>query len=100
MGRPRIELQQVLKQIVPNVYFQPPNGLKIVYPCIIYGRDTVQTEHANNSVYRNTKRYSLTVIDRNPDSELTDQVVALPLCSHNRFFTSGDLNHDVYTLYF
>lgn len=100
MGRPRIELQSILKGIVPNVYFQPPNGLKLTYPCIIYERDNTRTRHADNNVYNATRRYSVTVIDRNPDSTLVDEVLSLPLCAHDRFFTSDDLNHDVFTLYF
>lgn len=100
MGRPRIELQAILKGITPNVYFQPPNGLMMTYPCIVYERERTHVQHADNQLYRGTKRYSVTVIDRNPDSTLPDQVLNLPLCSHDRFFTSDDLNHDVYTLYF
>lgn len=70
------------------------------YPCIIYVRDTVDVSYADNSRYRDSKRYTVTVIDRNPDSPLPDKVGELPLCSHNRFFTADDLNHDVFTLYF
>ena len=100
MGRPRSELQAIFKTIVPNVYFQPPNGLKLTYPCIIYERDSTRTNHADNKIYNATRRYSVTVIDRNPDSLLVDQLLELPLCAHDRFFTSDDLNHDVFTLYF
>lgn len=100
MGRPRIQLQEIFKEITPNVYFQPPDGTKLVYPCIIYARDMTHTLHADNRLYKGTKRYSVTVIDRNPDSPLPDQVLQLPMCSHDRFFTSDDLNHDVFTLYF
>lgn len=100
MGRPRLELQAILKDIVPNVYFQPPNGTKMTYPCIIYERDSTRVQHADNTLYRDTKRYTVTVVDRNPDSPLPDQVLRLPMCAHDRFFTSDDLNHDVFTLYF
>lgn len=100
MGRPRIELQAILKDIVPNVYFQPPNGLKLTYPCIIYERDNTRTTHADNRIYKATRRYTVTAIDRNPDSPLVDLLLELPLCAHDRFFTSDDLNHDVFTLYF
>lgn len=100
MGQPRLELQELLKQITPNVYFQPPNQLKLSYPCIIYNRDDVDVAYADNSPYRHTTRYLVTVIDRNPDSPIPDKVAELPLCAYNRFFTADDLNHDVYTLYF
>lgn len=100
MGRPRLELQETLKGIAPNVYFQPPNGLKIQYPCIVYVRDTMDVSYADNSPYRHATRYEVTVIDRTPDSSMVEQVAMLPLTSHSRFFTADDLNHDVFTLYF
>jgi hypothetical protein len=102
--RPREELQALLLGLMPeeeqNVYFQPPSGKDMSYPCIVYERSTIQTEHANNYPYLNSKRYEVTVIDRNPDSEIPDKVAMLPLCSHDRFFAVDNLNHDVFTLFF
>lgn len=97
---PRLELQSLLEAITPHVYFQPPENVKLVYPCIIYHRDSMDAVHANNGLYKNTVRYSVTVIDRNPDSELHLNVGKMPLCSYNRFYVAENLNHDVYTLYF
>ena len=100
----RLELQAVLLGIMPeqhkNVYFQPPSGKEMSYPCIVYERSTIQSEHADNFPYLNTKRYEVTVIDRTPDSEIPDKVMMLPLCSHDRFFAVDNLNHDVFTLFF
>lgn len=100
MARLRSELQTILEGLgAVKVYFQPPtNG--IIYPCIIYERDGMDIKHANNSPYYNTKRYMITIIDRNPDSVIPDKVAALPLCAFNRFYTADNLNHDVYNLYF
>lgn len=101
MARPRSELQILLETLgAAKVYFQPPTNLSIVYPCIIYERDGVDIKYANNSPYHNTKRYMITIIDRNPDSVIPDKVAALPLCAFNRFYTADNLNHDVYNLYF
>lgn len=97
---PRLQLQSLLEGITENVYFQPPTNIQLKYPCIIYHRDTAESAFANNKNYRYTKRYLVTVIDRNPDSDLPDQVAALPLCAFNRFFTADDLNHDVFNLFF
>jgi hypothetical protein len=55
---------------------------------------------ANNLPFRHTKRYQVTVIDRDPDSLIPDKVAALPMCLHNRFFVANNLNHDVFNLYF
>jgi len=82
------------------VYFQPPTNLKLLYPCIVYERDSAISAFANNRPYRYTKRYAVTVIDRDPDSALPNQLAALPLCTFTRFFTADDLNHDVYNIFF
>lgn len=83
-----------------NVYFQPPASFKMIYPCIVYQRDNEDNKYANNLPYSQNKRYAVTVIDRNPDSEIPDKVAALPLSSFTRHFTADNLNHDVYNLYF
>lgn len=72
----------------------------MIYPCIVYQRDNADTEFAGNNPYRLTQRYQVTIIDKNPDSEIPKKVAALPLCLFNRFFVADNLNHDVYHLYF
>lgn len=100
MGRPRSQLHLLLKSLVDNVYFQPPTNTKLVYPCIVYRRNAAETEFADNNPYQHTKRYMVTVIDREPDSEIPDQVAQLPMCLFDRHFTAEDLNHDVFNLFF
>lgn len=97
---PRLELQALLEQLVEDVYFQPPTNFQIHYPCIVYERNGSETDHADNVSYLRVKRYQVTVIDRNPDSELPDRVEELPLCSFDRFFTADSLNHHVFNLFF
>lgn len=70
------------------------------YPCIVYQRYNALTVFADNSPYRRTKRYQVTVIDADPDSAIPDEVAKLPMCTHNRFFVANNLNHDVFNLYF
>lgn len=99
---PRLELQAILKTLLgsDNVYFQPPESLKMNYPCIVYKRDNANTEFADNHPYAHMRRYMVTVIDRNPDSDIPLKVAALPLCRFSRFYTADNLNHDVYNLFF
>lgn len=97
---PRPELQALFETMVPNVYFQPPPSVQMEYPCIVYHRDYKSTEFADGMPYANRKRYQVTIIDRNPDSTIPDQVAALPMCVFDRFFTANQLNHDVYRLFF
>jgi hypothetical protein len=98
----RLELQLLFRNLLgsDNVYFQPPPNVKMEYPCILYRRDYELAEHADDLPYRRTKRYLVTVIDRNPDSDIPDRVAALPLCTYDRFYTADNLNHDVYKLFF
>jgi hypothetical protein len=99
MGR-RQDLQTLLESIVDNVYFQPPSNIQLVYPCIIYSRDSARTQFADDRPYSFEKRYSVMVIDRDPDSEIPDKVAALPKTIYDRFFTADNLNHDVFSVYF
>lgn len=102
MGRPRSDLHSLLVSLNPTgkVYFQPPNGMQMVYPAIVYKRDYRVTQFANNKPYIGTKRYQVTIIDQNPDSGIPELVAALPKCAFSRFFATEGLNHDVYDLYF
>jgi hypothetical protein len=103
MVRPRSELQELLEgldEAVKKVYFQPPNALQMEYPCIVYEREGNHTLYSDNTPSQTHTRYTITVIDRNPDSAIPQKVAALPLSSFNRFFAGDNLNHDVYTLYF
>lgn len=70
------------------------------YPAIVYERDAIDTDFAGNKPYMSTKRYQVTVIDRNPDSDVIDKIAALPLCTFDRHFVVDGLHHDVFTLYF
>ena len=98
----RVDLQNVLEELLGsrNVYYQPPESLKINYPAIVYARKTIDNSYANNSVYKQNYAYEITVIDKNPDSEIVNKVSKLPTCRFDRHFKSDNLNHDVFTLYY
>lgn len=99
---PRLELQAVLLDLLgsSNVYFQPPPNVQMKYPCIVYKRDYRVTNFAGNKPYKHKKRYQITIIDQNPDSDIPERIAELPMCSFDRFFTADNLNHDVYNLFF
>src|SRR5947209_7315791 len=98
---PRLQLHEILKTFVDNVYFQPPPNTQMHYPCIIYQRDAyADTKFADNIPYRHTKRYMITVVDRDPDSQIPDKVASLPMSTYNRFYKTDDLNHDVFNVFF
>lgn len=99
---PRPELQQLFEDLLgsENAYFQPPPSVHMNYPCIVYKPDFILSEWADNVSYVRSRRYLVTVIDENPDSAIPDAVAALPYCSYDRFYTAGNLNHNVFKLFF
>ena len=98
----RLALHEELCNILGsrNVYFQPPENIKINYPAIVYARHKIENLHADDIVYKQNKSYQITVIDRDPDSEAVNKISQLPMCTHNTNFVSDNLNHDVFTLYY
>ena len=84
----------------PHVYFQPPESIKMVYPCVVYERSGINTRFADDKPYAHKKKYTVTIIDKNPDSQIPDRMAALPLCSFDRHFVADNLHHDVFTLYY
>ena len=83
-----------------SVYFQPPETIRMRYPCIVYERDKNDVIFANNSPYCLTHCYTVTFICEDPDSEIPDKIARLPLCSMERHFSSDNLYHYVFRLYF
>ena len=100
--RTRLELQALLEDILGSrqVYYQPPASVKMQYPAIVYSRKDIDSRKADDISYIHTPVYELTVIDKNPDSEIPIQISQLPMCSYDRHYTSDNLNHDVFTIYF
>lgn len=99
----RLDLQIKLEEEIlgsRNVYFQPPASTKMNYPAIRFSLSDIQTSYADNSIYKRMNRYEIIVIDYDPESEIVNKLLTLPYCSFDRFYTSDNLNHFVFTLYF
>lgn len=98
----RLDLQTKLETLLgsANVYFQPPPGFMLSYPCIIFSRSNIRTKFADNLPYLHRKQYTITVIDANPDSEIPDRVSKMESTVFDRHFTTSNLNHDVFLTLF
>ena len=98
----RLKLHEVLCGVLGsrNVYFNPPESVKMNYPAIIYSRKAIDNLYADSIVYGQMSVYEITVIDGDPDSEIVGKVSRLPSCRFDRHFVSDNLNHDTFTLYF
>lgn len=98
----RLDLQSKLEGLLRsrNVYYQPPESLKMEYPCIRYSKSIISSRHADDVKYSNFTRYELIVIDRKPDNEVIDKILELRHSSYDRHYVSNNLHHDVINLYF
>lgn len=105
MSTNRLSLHEVLCGIMGEererqVYFQPPETIRMTYPAIVYERYDFDKIYADNASYHTTPAYQITVIDPDPDSEIVEAVKDLPMCTFDRHFAAENLNHDVFTVYY
>lgn len=98
----RVDLHRILIDILgsQNVYYQPPPDVRLRYPCIIYELSYEKINHADNRPYIHNDRYSVTVVDRDPDSPIPHRVAQLSTCAFDRRFVVDGLYHTVYTIYY
>lgn len=97
----RLELHERLLEYYPNVYFQPPENITMVYPCIVYNRTGLDTQFGNNKVYLDKQQYQLMVIEHDPDSDVSKRLVKdLPYCRVTQYYTVENLNHTTLSIYY
>jgi len=104
MSEPRLKLDALLRRVLQetagavHLYYQPPASLRMEYPCIRYELNRIRNTHANGHIYTQHPSYTVTVIDKSPDSEITAAVSRLDKCRHDRHFVADNLYHDVFTM--
>ena len=92
--------ETVLIEASKHVYYQPPENIKMLYPCILYEKDRHDVRHADDNRYIDWPKYTATVIDRNPEGRIPDKLLTLQYCSFDRRFINDNLYHDVFTIYY
>ena len=108
--RTRLELDAALSDILVklgirdaeesgHLYFQPTESVYMLYPSIVYELKNIRIRHADNKPYKHNKLYTITAIDKDPDSRLPDEIALLQGVSFDRFFTSDNLNHWVFKIH-
>lgn len=99
----RLELSDILSSIMedcgeePHLYFQPPESVKLIYPCIVYHLRTMTSKYANNQPYKVNIGYDITYITRSPTSKVPTRMVKEPLFGFDRYYTADNLHHYSYT---
>lgn len=98
----RLELHSLLQELLgsSNVYYQPPESIKMQYDAIRYSKKTIESEYANDRKYLMRDCYELMVISRLPDNPVIKKLLELPYCSYDRHYVADNLHHDVLTIYY
>ena len=97
----RLELHSVLQELLgsSNVYYQPPESIKMQYDAIRYSKKTIDSKYANDRKYSMIDCYEIIVISRLPDNPVIKKLLSLPYCSYDRHYVVDNLHHDVLTIY-
>lgn len=84
-----------------NVYFQPPESMKLNYPCFVYSRNADYINRANNRLYTYEHGYQLTYITDDPETDIPFDVLnVFKKCRYDRVFVSDNLYHHIFNLYY
>lgn len=98
----RTELQDKLKELLGSneVYYQPPESMKMSYPAIILSRDILNSNYANDKKYSKMDKYKIVVATKLPDIPVLDDILDLPYCSSTVApYMSNGLIHYVFSIY-
>lgn len=99
----RLNLEDELAEILgtDNVYFQPPESVKLKYPCIIYAKAGIKGQQADNRNYILSQQYDITVIYRDPDEDISKRILEhFQRCSMGKTYKADGLYHDTLTIYY
>ena len=100
----RLDLHAKLVELLGSnqVYFQPPESVRMKYPCIVYERDNVDINSADDAKYLKNVRYEAMYISKEPDTnDIIESILdTFKYCRYVRHFVSDNLNHEVFTIYY
>lgn len=95
------DLLHLLQQAVQHnqVYFQPPENLKIRYPAVVFHLSKIEIDRASDVPYKGAKEYSVTLITKDPEPDVIDEILKIPYSSLDTTYISDGMNHFVFTVY-
>ena len=98
----REELQELLVSTVGTipVYYQPPENVKMTYPCFIISLDDTDIIYADGHPYYSRARFILTYITRSVNDEIISTLLNMKrYISFDRVYTADNLRHYVFNVH-
>lgn len=85
---------------IEHVYTQPPESVKLEYPCVIIRATSGTTMYAGNLPYHYEDRFEVTYIRRSRDPDMVREIaMAFPKCGHDRSYAADNLYHSIFVIY-
>ena len=98
----RMKLQTLLEEVLGSkqVYFQPPETIKMSYPAIVFSLEGIRNKKANDSNYLYNYKFNVNFITKSLiDDKTLNTLFALDYCTFDRSYKSDGLYHYVFTIY-
>ena len=84
-----------------NVYFNPPETIRMKYPAIVYDLYRLNQRFADDKSYRSLPCYSVTIIDRQSDLDwIRNMLNEFEYCALDRVYHADNLVHYSFILYY
>lgn len=100
--RKRDDLHRLLVSLLntDKIFYQPPESMKLTYPCWVYGLSTIDQKKADDGSYLNTKGYMLTYMTNKSDDDTWSPILTLENCVFDRTYKTNNMYHYVFTLFY
>lgn len=82
----------------PNVYFQPPDSVKMSYPCFIYSYSDVTILYSDSGAYLKSEEYIVKYITKKADPKMFDALLRLNSFRFDRHYIGDGLHHYSFVL--
>lgn len=99
----RLALREILSKVMvdcgeePKLYYQPPESMRLEYPCMIYHLKDMSSNYADNRPYMKLISFDITYVTRSPSSSVPVAMTDQSLMSFDRYYTADNLHHYAYT---
>ena len=101
------ELRAILREALgqpagkENIYFQPPDSVKMKYDCIRYSENSMDVKRADNLSYLVNAEYNVVFITRDPDSPVPRLIQEhFQYCRAGRTYPADNLYHYPFTIFY
>ncbi len=96
LEKTRLSLHKTLLDILGSeisLYYQPPESIKLKYPCVIYNLNNEDILYSDDVAYFKVYGFSCILIDYDPASEYFDKLNSIEYSHFDRFYIADNLNH-------